>query len=381
MKIELQKIKIKDVFDGYKDSDEEGVVGYGGKLDIRPKYQREFVYKDAQRNAVIDTIRKKFPLNVMYWAKKNDGTFEILDGQQRTVSFCRYMQGDFSINNKYFHSLTNDERAQIENYDLYIYICDGTDSEKLEWFKTINIAGEKLTDQELRNAVYAGPWLTDAKRHFSKSGCAAYGLAEKYMNGSTIRQDYLQSALKWISGGNIEEYMSKHQFNENASELWQYFQTVIAWVQMLFPNYRKEMKGLEWGEFYNKYHENSYDAQKMEERIAKLMQDEDVTAKKGIYEYLLCGDERHLSIRAFTDNMKREAYERQQGICLNCGQHFEINEMEADHITPWSQGGKTITENCQMLCRDCNRRKSDKQLFHACFSGADTPGLNNAIYL
>ena len=365
MKIELQKIKIKDVFDGYKDSNEEGVVGYGGKLDIRPKFQREFVYKDAQRNAVIDTIRKEFPLNVMYWSvvKNDDGSlkgYEILDGQQRTISFCQYMQGDYSIDNKYFHSLTNDERAQIENYDLYIYICDGTDSEKLEWFKTINIAGEKLTDQELRNAVYAGPWLTDAKRHFSKTGCAAYGLAEKYMNGSPIRQDYLQSALKWISGGNIEEYMSKHQFNENASELWQYFQTVIAWVQMLFPNYRKEMKGLEWGEFYNKYHENPYDAQKMEERIVGLMQDEDVTAKKGIYEYLLCGDERYLSIRAFTDNMKREAYERQQGICSNCGQHFEINEMEADHITPWSQGGTTTPENCQMLCRDCNRRKSDK---------------------
>ncbi len=365
MKIELQKIKVKDVFDGYKDSNEEGVIGYGGKLDIRPKFQREFVYKDAQRNAVIDTIRKEFPLNVMYWSvvKNDDGSlkgYEILDGQQRTISFCQYMQGDFSIDNKYFHSLTNDERAQIENYDLYIYICDGTDSEKLEWFKTINIAGEKLTDQELRNAVYAGPWLTDAKRHFSKTGCAAYGLAEKYMNGSPIRQDYLQSALKWISGGNIEEYMSKHQFNENASELWQYFQTVIAWVQMLFPNYRKEMKGLEWGEFYNKYHENSYDAQKMEERIVELMQDEDVTNKRGIYEYLLCGDERHLNIRAFTDNMKREAYERQQGICPNCGQHFEINEMEADHITPWSQGGTTTPENCQMLCRDCNRRKSDK---------------------
>lgn len=360
MKIELQKIKIKDVFDGYKDSDEEGVTGYGGKLDIRPKYQREFVYKDAQRNAVIDTIRKDFPLNVMYWNKKEDGTFEVLDGQQRTISFCQYMQGDFSINNKYFHSLTNDEREQIENYDLYIYICDGTDSERLEWFRTINIAGEKLTDQELRNATYTGTWLTDAKRHFSKSNCAAYGLADKYMNGSPIRQDYLESALKWISGGQIEEYMSKHQHDDDASELWQYFQEVIAWAQRIFPNYRKEMKGLEWGEFYNKYHDNSYNAQKMETEIVRLMQDEDVTAKKGIYEYLLSGDERHLSIRAFTDNMKREAYERQQGICPICKEHFEINEMEADHITPWSQGGKTIAENCQMLCRDCNRRKSDK---------------------
>lgn len=361
MKIELQKIKIKEVFDGYSDSAEEGVFGYGGRLDIRPKYQREFVYDDKKRNAVIDTIRKGYPLNVMYWAEKSDGTFEILDGQQRTISFCRYLEGDFSIDNRYFHSLTSDEREQIEEYELQIYICrDGTESEKLEWFKTINIAGEKLTDQELRNAVYAGPWTTDAKRHFSKTGCAAYGLAEKYMNGSPIRQDYLETAIKWISDGEIEEYMSKHQHDDNCSELWQYFQTVIAWVQMLFPNYRKEMKGLEWGEFYNRYHNNSYDAQKMEQEIVRLMQDEDVTAKKGIYQYLLCGDERYLSIRAFTDNMKREAYERQNGICANCGEYFEIGEMEADHITPWSQGGKTLAENCQMLCRDCNRRKSDK---------------------
>ena len=360
MKIELHKIKIKDIFNGFHDNDEEGVVGFGGKLDIRPKYQREFVYKEKQRNAVIDTIRKGFPLNVMYWAKTGKDSFEVLDGQQRTLSFCQYLAGDFSIDNKYFHSLTADERAEIENYNLYIYICDGKDSEKLEWFKTVNIAGERLTDQELRNAVYTGPWLTDAKRHFSKTNCPAYGLAEKYMNGSPIRQDYLESALKWISGGSIEEYMSRHQHDDNASELWQYFQTVISWAQTIFPTYRKEMKGLEWGEFYNKYHKNSYDAQKLEVEISRFMQDEDVTAKKGIYEYLLSGDERFLSIRAFSDNMKREAYERQGGICPICKEHFEISEMEADHITPWSQGGKTITENCQLLCRDCNRRKSDK---------------------
>ena len=174
---------------------------------------------------------------------------------------------------------------------------------------------------------------------------------------SPIRQDYLQSALKWISGGNIEEYMSKHQFDDNASELWQYFQTVINWSRMLFPNYRKEMRGPEWGDLYNTYHNNSYDSQKMEANIAGLMQDEDVTAKKGIYEYLLSGDEKHLNIRAFSDNMKREVYERQQGVCTICGQHFEIGEMEADHITPWCEGDRTDINNCQMLCRDYNRRK------------------------
>ena len=359
MKIELQKIKVKDIFNGYTDNDEEGVVGYGGKLDIRPKYQREFVYDEKKRAAVIDTINKGFPLNVMYWAKTGDDTYEVLDGQQRTVSFCQYLNGDFSFEGKYAHNLTKDQREKIENYDLFIYICEGTDGEKLDWFKIINIAGEKLTDQELRNAVYAGPWLTDAKRHFSKNNCAAYGLAEKYMSGAVNRQEYLEKALKWISKGNIEEYMATHQNSENASELWQYFQTVINWVKIVFPNYRKEMKGIEWGDLYNKFHDITYDAQKLEGIIVQLMQDEDVTSKKGIYEYLLSGDERHLSIRTFPDSMKREAYERQAGICPDCKQHFEIEEMEADHITPWSQGGRTIAENCKMRCRDCNRRKSD----------------------
>lgn len=359
MKIEPRNIKVKDVFAGYKDSDEEGVTGYGGKLDIRPKYQREFVYDDKKRAAVINTIKNGFPLNVMYWAKTGKDTYEVLDGQQRTISFCQYLNGDFSFEGKYAHNLTSDERERIENYELLVYICEGTDSEKLDWFKIVNIAGEKLTDQELRNAVYAGPWLTDAKRHFSKTNCPAYGLAEKYMNGSPIRQDYLESVLKWISDGEINEYMASHAKDDNASELWQYFQTVIAWTESTFPNYRREMKGLEWGELYNKYHEVSYNAAKLEEIISQLMQDEDVTNKRGIYEYLLSGDERKLNIRAFSDSMKREAYERQKGICAKCGEQFEINEMEADHITPWSEGGKTTAENCQMLCRDCNRRKSN----------------------
>lgn len=360
MKIEPRSIKVKDVFNGYMDSDEEGVVGFGGKLDIRPKYQREFVYDEKKRAAVINTIRNGFPLNVMYWAKTGDDTYEVLDGQQRTISFCQYLNGDFSFDGKYAHNLTADEREKIENYELLIYICEGTDKEKLDWFEIVNIAGEKLTDQELLNAVYTGPWLTDAKRHFSKTNCPAYGLAEKYMNGSPIRQDYLATVLKWISDGEVTEYMASHSQDENASELWQYFRTVISWVETTFPNYRKEMKGLDWGKFYNDYHEVNYNAAKLEEIIAQLMLDEDVTNKRGIYEYMLSGDERNLNIRAFSDSMKREAYERQKGIYAKCGEHFEINEMEADHITPWSQGGKTTAENCQMLCKDCNRRKSDK---------------------
>ncbi len=358
MKIELKEITVRKVIENYKDSAEEGVIGYGGKLNIRPKYQREFVYKEKQRNAVVETIQKNFPLNVMYWVKNNDNSFEVMDGQQRTISFCQYIQGDFSLNEMYFNNLTNDKKEQIFNYKLMIYICEGTDSEKLDWFKIINIAGEKLTDQELRNAIYTGEWLTDAKRHFSKNGCPAYGLASDYMTGSAIRQDYLETAIKWISNDNIEEYMARNQHSPNATEIWLYFQSVINWVKANFPNYRKEMKGVNWGLLYNKFKDKKLDAKKLEEEIVNLMQDEDVTKKSGIYEYLLNGQEKHLSIRAFTDNMKREAYERQKGICPKCKEHFEITEMEADHINPWHSGGKTKAENCQMLCKECNRRKS-----------------------
>ena len=360
MKIELKEILIKDVAKNYVDSAEEGVVGYDGKLNIRPKYQREFVYDEKKRNAVIDTIRKGFPLNVMYWVKNEDGTYEVLDGQQRTISFCQYINGDFSIDNRAFHNLTKTEQDLILNYKLMIYFCEGNDKEKLDWFQIINIAGEKLTDQELRNAVYTGPWLTNAKTHFSKSNCAAYLLAKDYVSGSPIRQEYLETALEWINNGNIEEYMSKNQHKPNANELWTYFRNVIEWVKLTFTTYRKEMKGINCGALYNQFKDVTYDTNKLEKEIQDLMIDDDVTNKKGIYIYVLTRNEKYLNIRAFTDDQKRSAYERQQGICKTCGKHFDIKEMEADHITPWHAGGQTNAENCQMLCRECNRRKSGK---------------------
>lgn len=362
MKIELKQITIGEVIKGYQDNLEAGVVGYDGKLDIRPPYQREFVYNGEQRDEVIRTIRKGFPLNVMYWVVRDDGTFEVMDGQQRTISLCQYVNGDFSVQFEetpfYFHNLTSDEQKQILDYELQVYFCTGTDKEKLEWFKIINIAGEKLTAQELRNAVYMGSWLSDAKLKFSKSNAPAKGLAEKYINGSPIRQEYLETALKWLSDNNIEDYMSKHQHDQNANELWLYFRAVIEWVENTFIKYRKEMKGVDWGKIYNLHGKDSLNTEELEVRVSELMQDEDVTNKKGIYDYVLTGNERSLSIRTFNDREKREAYERQKGICPACGQYFEIEEMEADHITPWSKGGKTIAENCQMLCKDCNRRKS-----------------------
>lgn len=360
MQIELHKITVRDLTQGYEDNAENGVCAYGGKLDVRPPYQREFVYKEKQRDAVIDTLTQGFPLNVMYWAVRNDGTFEIIDGQQRTISICQYVNGDFAFNFRYFHNLQPDEQEQILDYELQVYICSGTDSEKLKWFKTINIAGEELTEQELRNAVYAGSWVSNAKRYFSKPGCVAYKIGCDYMSGSPIRQDYLETAISWLNNGQIEEYMAAHQHDPNADELWLYFQNVINWVKAKFPKKRKEMKQVAWGEIYNKYKDAKLDATELETRVAELMRDSDVQKKSGIYWYVLDGDEHHLGIRAFDDNTKREVYEKQGGICKICGKHFEIEQMEADHITPWHEGGRTVAENCQMLCRECNRRKSAK---------------------
>jgi len=360
MKIELKEITIKKLTVGFLDSAEQGVVAYGGKLDIRPPYQREFIYNDKQRNAVIDSVRKDFPLNVMYWAVRGDGNYEVIDGQQRTLSICQYVNGDFSIDGLAFHNLQDDQQKQILDYKLMIYFCSGSDSEKLDWFRTINIAGEEHTDQELRNAVYAGPWTADAKRYFSKTGCPAYGLASDYLQGKPIRQEYLETAIKWFSDGKIEEYMSKHQDDKNATPLWQYFQKVLGWVKATFPKYRGEMKGVDWGVLYNQFKDKEFDTDKLEKQIAKLMMDDDVDRKSGIYPYVLDGDERHLNIRAFSDNMKREAYERQKGVCVKCKKKFELDEMEGDHIKPWHENGKTTAANCQLLCKEDNRRKSGR---------------------
>ena len=377
MTIQLVHIKIRDLFNGYHDNGLDGVVAYGGKLDVRPAYQREFVYKPEQQQAVIDTVSKGYPLNVMYWADQGDGHYELIDGQQRTLSICTFLNNDFSCKGLFsipqslqFGSLTKDQQDKLLDYELTVYICDGNPSEKLEWFKTINIAGEELTDQELRNAVYAGPWVSDAKRYFSKTGCAAYGLGSKYLKGTAIRQDYLESVIYWYGDQampkiDIEECMMKHQHDPKAQDLWDYFQRVIEWVESLFPTYRKEMKGLPWGIYYNRYHKNTYDPIALEQEIATLMADEDVTKKSGIYKYVLekaigTIDPSVLGVRAFGDSQKRTIYEQQGGVCPHCGKKFDYEEMEGDHITPWSKGGKTELANLQMLCQACNRRKSNK---------------------
>lgn len=361
MNIEQRKITVGEVAEGYFNDAEEGVSGYDGRLDIRPRYQREFVYNNQQRDEVIRTVRKGLPLNVMYWCVTGDDTYEVMDGQQRTIAFCEYIDGAFSVDDKYFYNLPSDQKQAILDYELFVYVCDGTDSEKLDWFRIINIAGEKLTDQELRNAVYAGCWTSDAKRYFSKTGCAAQGLAGDYLKGASIRQEYLETAILWAAsaeGKTIEGYMAERQVDPSAVTLWNYFRSVIDWVQAIFPKYRREMKGLPWGLYFNEHGiRTDLDPKALEAEVARLMGDEDVTRKSGIYEYLLTGDERKLSIRAFDRRDALVAYERQHHRCAICGEELEFEAMHADHIQPWSKGGHTTPDNCQMLCRDCNLKK------------------------
>ena len=377
----FKQISIADLFNGFVNNEEEGGYTYiriDGELiktDIRPPYQREFVYSDDKRNKVIETLSRNLPLGVIYLAKNSDGTMEVIDGQQRIMSICKYLNGDFSVNGiaDFLNEKTFDCELykntaiykQIMSYNnLLAYIVEGDDDEKLDWFRTINISGEKLTEQELLNANYTGEWLCSAKRKFSKTNCVAFKKGNKLVNGSPIRQDYLETALSWISGGkeSIQKYMGDNYQKENAEPLWKYFVEVIEWVEKTFT-YRKEMKGIDWGKLYREYGKNEYDVAELEEKVKALMADDDVNSKKGIYEYVLSNcskdKERHLSIRKFSDKDKRTAYERQNGICPICGEYHTIDEMEGDHIIPWSKGGKTTIDNLQMLCKKCNREKGN----------------------
>lgn len=367
MKIELKQIKIKDLIENFTDNGESGVFGYNGLLNIRPPYQREFIYDPKQQLAVIDSVMKGFPLNTMYWVKNDNGTFELLDGQQRTMSICKFVKGDISYSSNEnectlgFSNLCDDDRNKFLNYELMVYVCDGTDKEKLNWFKTINISGVKLTDQELLNINYVGSWLADAKGWFSKNNCQALSIGKDYVKGIAIRQELLELALEWICEyqgiKSIDIYMARHQHDANATELWLHFNKVIEWVKAIFPTYRKEMKGLDWGRLYFEYGNEMYDTNELEKQISTLMSDDDVTNKKGVYEYVLSRrtKERVLSVRTFSDRDKRTAYEKQNGICSICGEHFELNEMQADHIIEWSKGGKTTIDNLQMVCHKCHK--------------------------
>ena len=373
MTIKQIEVTVGDIARGYINSEEQGVRGYGGQLDIRPPYQREFIYNEKEQQAVISIVLKGYPLNVMYWVRRSEDAecpYEVMDGQQRTLSLCEYVDGKFAYDFKNFFNQPADIQKLILDYPLTIYLCEGEPSEKLEWFKTINIAGKPLNEQEINNAVYAGPFVTDAKRHFSKSNCGAYRLGKDLVNGTPIRQEFLKKALEWMAEHETREgkpqsvvgYMAEHQHDPNANNLWTYFQNVLNWTITNFDlkKFKKIMKGLNWALYYDKYHSTTLDTADLASRISKLILDSDVQKQVGIIPYVLTGDERHLDLRGFPEDIKLAVWEKQHHICPSCQKEFDYEFMEGDHITPWREGGRTVMENCQMLCRECNRRKGGR---------------------
>lgn len=359
MRTDRLEVPIRELVEGYRDDADKGVVGYGGRLDIRPSYQREFIYNAKNRGLVIDTIKRNLPLGLFHWGYRVDGDYEIIDGQQRTISICQYVNGDFSHDGKYFHNLTQDERDMILDYTISVSLFNGNESEKLEWFERINVAGEVLTKQELRNAVYHGTWLQDAKKYFSRTGCPAYQIGGDYLKGTPIRQDYLETVIRWSGDGDIEEFMAYHQHDTDAKALWRYFEDVMDWVKSVFITYRPEMKGLPWGLWYNEYaNVKSFDPIAVDKRISELYADVELKNNKGIYQYILTGNSKYLNLRTFDPHIKKAVYEQQGGVCKYCGNAYKIGDMHADHIMPWSLGGQTTIDNCQILCKDCNARKS-----------------------
>lgn len=373
MTIDKQEITVGKIVEGYINNDEQGVRGFGGQLDIRPPYQREFIYNEKEQKAVINTVLHGYPLNVMYWVKRSEDAecpYEIMDGQQRTLSLCEYVAGKFSYDFKFFANQPKDIQQKILDYKLDIYICEGTPSEKLDWFQTINLAGKPLNDQEINNAIYAGPFVTDAKKHFSKSNCGAYRLGKDLVNGTPIRQDYFKKALEWMAEHETRQghsqtllgYMGDHQHDPNANNLWTYFQNVLNWAITNFDlkKFKKIMKGLDWAALYDKYGSETLDTVALAKRISELMRDGEIQKQNGIIPFVLTGDERLLDLRAFPEDIKLAKWEEQGHKCALCGKEFDLEFMEGDHITPWAEGGRTIIENCQMLCRDCNRRKGKR---------------------
>lgn len=377
MNIDLRPTNLGSLTGEFHDDSENGayVDMPGGRLWLRPPYQREFVYKPSQMVAVIMTALKGYPLGDIYFAVNADGTFEVIDGQQRLLSLLHFINGDFSVvwdgDTRYFHNLPDELKAIFLEYCLHTYYCDGNEHDKLEWFKTINIAGEELNDQELLNATYHGEFVSSAREMFSKTGCRAVRVSQldgkPLVKGVPIRQDILETVLEWVvdaenlsnsGSADVEDFMARHQHDRGADQLWDYFDRVMGWVKRKFTAYRKEMAGVQWGLLFNRYEHTEKCAPELEDEIARLMADDDVTSKTGVYEYVLSGDERALSLRKFTDTQKRTAYEKQGHKCAHCGREFAYEDMQGDHIVPWSRGGKTVPENCQMLCAECNNRKS-----------------------
>ena len=382
----LKTYTVQDICNGfvYNELEGKGLFGLGGKLTIQPEYQRNYIYADGKKDvAVIQSILKGYPLGLIYFNKVADDKFEVLDGQQRITSIGRYVTGKFAVKDQnnleqYFSGLPQELQDKILNTELLIYECQGSESEIKEWFKTINIAGVPLNNQELLNAVYSGPFVTLAKAEFSNSQNANVQMWSAYISGNVNRQDYLAAALDWVSHGHVGDYMSQHRYDDNINELKAYFTSVIDWASSVFIDVKNEMCGLEWGRLYEQYHQNAYNPAEVSQKLHELYADPYVTNKRGIVEYILggCSDTKLLNIRIFGEADKQTVYEqqtitaREQGIsnCPLCAMGndanhdriWKLSEMDADHVTAWSRGGSTDISNCQMLCKTHNRAKGNK---------------------
>ena len=382
----LTDVSVEDICKGfvYNELEGKGLFGWGGKLTIQPEYQRNYIYADGKKDvAVVKSLMSGYPLGLIYFVKTADGRYEVLDGQQRITSFGRFLTGKLAVKDangmeQYYDGLADDLKEKVSGAKLTIYVCEGEESEIKEWFKTINIAGVPLNEQELLNAIYSGTFVSAAKEEFSNSQNANVQKWSAYISGSVNRQDFLRTALDWVSKGNIDGYMSKHRFDTNINELKTYFNSVIDWISGVFSDVENEMRGLEWGRLYETYHKTPYDPVEVSKKVQNLLADPYVKNKKGIFEYILGGeqDTRLLDIRIFEENTKRSVYTMQTktanelGVsnCPLCAMGHEANrtriwkltEMDADHVSAWSKGGATDITNCQMLCKTHNRAKGNK---------------------
>ncbi len=379
-------ITVKDICEGfvYNELEGKGLFGLSGKLIIQPEYQRNYIYADGKKDvAVVESLLKGYPLGLIYFNKVSDNHLEVLDGQQRITSFGRFVTNKFAVKDEngmeqYFSGMATDKQALMLETKLTIYECEGNESEIKQWFRTINIAGIPLNNQELLNAIFSGPFVTLGKEEFSNSQNANIQKWSAYVAGSANRQDFLACALEWVSKGNSSDCMSRHRYDKNINELKTYFNSVIEWVSGVFKDVESEMRGLEWGRLYETYHRTAYDPAKVSEAVHQLYADPYVKNRKGIFEYLLGGaaDTKLLDVRVFDEATKKSVYARQTAEaeaagtsnCPLCAIGHDANktkiwkpaEMDADHVTAWSKGGATDIKNCQMLCKTHNRAKGNR---------------------
>ena len=382
----LTDLTVDDICDGfvYNELEGKGLFGWGGKLVIQPEYQRNYIYADGKKDvAVVDSLLKGYPLGLIYFVKVGEERYEVLDGQQRITSFGRFVRGKFPVVDAegmphYFDGLNAEEQKRILGAKLTIYVCEGGETEIKEWFKTINIAGVPLVEQELLNAIYSGPFVSAAKEVFSNSGNSEMQKWKCYVAGDEQRQKILETALKWVSGGDVQDYMGRHRFDRDCRELKTHFTSVIDWIDGVFKGVKDEMCGLEWGRLYETYRKTAYNPEKVWQRVEELYGDEFVTDRRGIFEFVLAGEKetRLLNVRVFSDKEKKQVYARQtaeaerRGVsnCPLCAVGHEagakriwkIGEMDADHVAAWSKGGATDISNCQMLCKTHNRAKGNR---------------------